>query len=318
MARGEFDLIYHFKKLYGLDKVGDDCAVLPMSAERDLLIAADMLVEDIDFRLAWANPEYLGHKALAVSLSDIAAMGGTPRWAMLSLAIPAAVREATFLDEFYRGWHELAGRFGVELVGGDISSTEGKFVIDSIIGGDVAKGKAVLRSTANPGDLIYVSGELGGAAAGLKILEGDRKSDGSASDIQNFELMKKQLAPMPLTHVGIELGTGNIASAMIDISDGLSSDLHHLCDSGGVGAIIHANALPTDPRLESETAEERLRLALSGGEDLALLFTTAPANRSAAENIGARMIGEITSEREVRIVIDGRNLPLKPDGFRHF
>src|SRR5690606_13965542 len=98
-------------------------------------------------------------------------MVGQPRWAMLSLAIPAAVREGKFVDEFYRGWHELAGRSGVELVGGDISSTEGKFVVDSIVGGDVAKGKAVLRSTAKPGDLVYVSGELGGAAAGLDLLE---------------------------------------------------------------------------------------------------------------------------------------------------
>lgn len=308
MARGEFDLIYHFKKLYGLDKVGDDCAVLPMSAERDLLITADMLVEDIDFRLAWANPKYLGHKALAVSLSDIAAMGGTPRWAMLSLAMPAAVREATFLDEFYRGWHELAGRFGVELVGGDISSTEGKFVIDSIVGGDVAKGKAVLRATAKPGDLIYVSGELGGAAAGLALLESGKNEPG--------ELIRRHSRPEPRLELSRKLAEDHIPTAMIDLSDGLSSDIGHICSASRTGARIYAERIPFDKNLLNYP--DRLDLALNGGEDFELLFTVDPSKLSLSDYLDVIRIGEITDGSDIILVSPDGEEPLVSGGFRHF
>lgn len=315
---GEFDFIQYIKKRHGLKHIGDDCAVLPKDAETDMVISADMLVENIDFRTDWATPEEIGHKSLAVSLSDISAMGAVPKWAMLSIGAPKGFWNGGDAERFFEGYMNLAKKFGVELVGGDISSSENVIVIDSTVCGEVSRGNAVMRGGASPGDGIFVAGTLGGAAAGLKILESGRKSDGSGTDIRNSELIKKQLAPVPLTSAGIEIGTGHIASAMIDISDGLSSDLHHLCDSGGVGAIVHADALPIDPHLENETDEERLRLALTGGEDLALLFTATPANRSAAERIGARIIGEITYGREVRIVIDGGTLPLMPEGFRHF
>src|SRR5437667_3428878 len=152
----EFEFIDEIRSKYSLDKIGDDCAVLPNDAETDLLLTADMLIEDIDFRLEWTTPEFLAHKALSVSLSDIAAMGGKPVWTILSLGVPESIWNTDFIDKFYEGWFGLANEIGVELVGGDISRSPVGLVIDSIAGGTVAKGKAIMRSGAQPGDAIYV------------------------------------------------------------------------------------------------------------------------------------------------------------------
>lgn len=306
---GEFNFIQNIKKKYGLTRIGDDCAVLPKDAETDLVVTADMLVENIDFRLEWARPEDVGHKALAVSLSDIAAMGATPKWAMLSIGAPKNFWDDGRADRFFEGYMSLAKRFGVELIGGDISSTEKLVVIDSVAAGEVSRGNGILRSGASTGDLIFVAGTLGAAAAGLKILECDGRN-GEAS-----ELVQKQLCPMPRTDIGIAIGTEQLASAMIDVSDGLSSDLHHICEASGVGARIFADQIPYDPQIDSA---DRLDFALNGGEDLALLFTIPPANADFANALGARKIGEITVERDIRIVIDETEVPLDAKGFRHF
>src|SRR5436190_1700034 len=162
--KSEFEFINDLKSRFSLDKVGDDCAVLPKDDKTDLLVTADLLIEDIDFRLEWTTPEFLGHKALAVSLSDIAAMSGTPKWALLSIGVAENLWKTDFLDRFYAGWHKLAAKYELELVGGDISRSHDKLVIDSIVGGEVQHGKAILRSGAKPGDGIYISGTLGGAA----------------------------------------------------------------------------------------------------------------------------------------------------------
>src|SRR5687768_14728833 len=156
--KSEFQFIQHIKGQFSLSKVGDDCAVLPKDVVSDLLITADLLVEDVDFRLEWAKPSDIGHKSLAVSLSDIAAMGGTPFWAMLSIGVPKHLWNDKFLNEFYTGWHSLGEKFAVELVGGDISSSPDKLVIDSIVMGEAPKGNAIRRSGAKAGDSIYVSG----------------------------------------------------------------------------------------------------------------------------------------------------------------
>ena len=160
----EFQFIENLKIKYSLPKIGDDCAVLPKDSRTDLVITTDLLVEDIDFRLDWSKPEFIGHKALAVSLSDVAAMGAKPVWSMVSIGVPEHIWKSDFVDEFYLGYMNLAKLYGVELVGGDISKTPDKIVIDSIAAGEVEKGKAILRSGAKVGDLIFVTGELGGAA----------------------------------------------------------------------------------------------------------------------------------------------------------
>lgn len=310
----EFRFLDNLRSKYSLDKIGDDCAVLPKDAETDLLLTADMLIEDIDFRLDWTTPEFLGHKALAVSLSDIAAMGGEPIWAMLSLGVPENLWKTDFIDRFYVGWFEVANEFGVELVGGDISRTPGKLVIDSIAGAEVSKGKAIMRSGAKPGDAIYVTGTLGGAAGGLKLLEqGQTIQDNN--DISTGKLLRRQLKTTPQLKTANILQQLNIVTSMIDLSDGLSSDLAHICRASVVGARIYADRLPVDDDLRNYfPAEDCLELALNGGEDFELLFTVSPRD---LENVPGTCIGEIT-DIGMEIVKGGETLSLESKGYEHF
>jgi thiamine-monophosphate kinase len=293
--------------------IGDDCAVLPKDAKTDLVVTADLLVEDVDFRLDWTKPEFVGHKALAVSLSDIAAMGAKPVWSMLSLGVPEKIWKTNFVEKFYEGWFALAEKFDVELVGGDVSKTPDKIVIDSIVAGETSKGKAVLREGAKAGDLIFVTGTLGGAAAGLKLLEsGERYKKNSKNPVQ--ELLLRQLKPNPKTEIGQILGASQIASSMIDLSDGLSSDLAHICRQSKIGAKIFADKIPF---------EENLSFALNGGEDFELLFTVNPKKNFRLEkelkNSAFSCIGEATANAEIIELIDGKkSRVLEPKGFRHF
>jgi thiamine-monophosphate kinase len=299
--------------------LGDDCAVMRKTAVTDQLITADMLVQDIDFRLSWTSPEALGHKALAVSLSDVAAMGGMPVWAMVSIGMPKEFWRSDFGDRFYDGWLALAERFGVELIGGDVSSSQ-ILVFDSIVGGEVPAGKAVMRSTARAGDLIYVTGPLGGAAAGLKLLENGPGPDPLDHSPQ-AELVRKQLRPEPHVELGKLLREGGIASAMLDISDGLSTDLAHLCKASRVGAVLQASEIPIDPNIDvlELPEEERLRLALNGGEDFVLLFTAARKFDPTDLPTEAYLVGEITDKAGcIEIVKNGAAAELPQEGFQHF
>ncbi len=310
--RSEFDLINDFKKKYSLKSVGDDCAVLPKDAEHDQIITTDMLVEDIDFRLIWAKPEYLGHKSLAVSLSDIAAMGGKPFWAMLSIAVPEILWKGDFLDEFYDGWHKLAAKYSVELIGGDISRSPDKLVVDSIVGGEVPKGKAILRSTAKCGELIYVSGSLGGAGGGLKLLEEGKTDEG---------LFMRQLRPEPRNELAQALSAKQIPTSMIDLSDGLSADIAHICSASGVGASVYAERIPIDKNLMAAgfNAATSLDLALNGGEDFELLFTADRSTESTLRSFDVTCIGEIIDKRNIIELFDKHGASvLKLKGFRHF
>lgn len=310
--RTEFELINNIKARFKLDRVGDDCAVLPKDAHNDLLITCDMLVGDIDFRLLWASPESIGHKALAVSLSDIAAMGGTPEFALLSIAVSEKLWKTEFVEQFYFGWHKLAAEFGVELIGGDISRSPDNLVVDSTVLGSVPSGCAVLRSGARAGDSIYVSGTLGDAAAGLRMLEDG--ADGPA------RIFKKQLEPHPQVALGKQLQKLGLATSMIDLSDGLAGDLGHICEASKVGATISAESLPIDPFLADRFGnDDSLHLAISGGEDFELLFTGNADVVAAAGISGITEIGEITDKPgETRVEIGGKLVPLDAEGFRHF
>lgn len=318
--RSESEFIQNIKTRYSLRLVGDDCALLPKSDAIDLLITSDMLVEDIDFRLTWTKPEFLGHKALAVSLSDIAAMGGEPRWAMLSIGVSEKLWKTDFLDRFYEGWHKLARKFGVELIGGDVSKSPDKLVIDSTVLGDAPKEKAVLRSGARPGDAIFVTGYLGGAAAGLVLLEnGTRYSENLAEP--DHHLMLRQLQPLPHVRTGKLLQEIQLPTAMLDVSDGLSSDINHLALASGVGAKIYADRIPVDPAIAGVTAisADPLDLALNGGEDFELLFSTGQEKIPIALDLGFHHIGEITSDVGIiELVRDDKVSRLQPKGYRHF
>jgi thiamine-monophosphate kinase len=211
--------------------------------------------------------------------------------------------------------------FGMQgLVGGDISRTPDKIVIDSIVCGEVPKGTAVLRSGARPGDSIYVTGEIGGAAAGLKLLEsGKRCRYKSGPKIDS--LLLRQLNPFPRVREGVHLRSKQITSAMIDLSDGISSDLAHLCAESGVGAIIYSELLPIDHNLKRifPSPGEQLELALNGGEDFELLFTSKSKKVALSKSAGYTRIGEITATAGIiALMHDGRSTILDPKGFRHF
>ena len=318
--KSEFDFINYIKKSYGLAAIGDDCAILPKDDKTDMVITADMLVEDIDFRLEWTTPEFLGHKALAVSLSDIAAMGAVPKWAMLSIGVPIGLWNSDFLDGFYQGWHSLANNFEVELIGGDISKTPEKFVIDSIVGGETPKGNAILRSGAKRGDSIFVTEKLGGSAAGLYLLNDGIKLEDSEVD-KEFDLIRKHLTPMPRISYGVWLNQGNVASAMLDISDGLLSDLNHLCEQSNVGARLYTEKIPLDDNVADilGSDEASLENALNGGEDFELLFTAKAENVSTYFKGIFPCIGEITSNIGViELATDGQVEIIQPSGYQHF
>lgn len=316
----EFEFIKNIKKKYSLELVGDDCAVLPKDPSNDLLISADMLVEDIDFRLDWTTPEQIGQKALAVSLSDIAAMGGSPEWSLLSIGIPEALWSAKFPDRFYDGWHQLANRHGVKLVGGDISRTPNKLVIDSTVGGSVPIGQAVLRSGAKLGDSIYVTGPLGGAAAGLRLLNEGVRLDPTSGDPKT-NLVAKQLAPNARVELGQKIRESGAVSAMIDLSDGVSSDLSHICRASEVGAVISANDLPFEAEVMeiAGSVDAMIDLALNGGEDFELLFTAPQEIISLLNFDDVFRIGEITeSVGVIELDRNGKREILPPGGYRHF
>ena len=311
--RTEFEFIRNIKDKYGLSEVGDDCAILPKDSRYDLVITADLLVQDIDFRLKWTSPEFLGHKALAVSLSDVAAMGGTPKWAMLSIGVPENLWKGKFVDRLYEGWFRLAKQYRVKLVGGDVSRTPDKLVLDSIVAGEVVRGSAIKRGGARPGDTVFVTGSLGGAAAGLRLLESGKRMTRSNA------LMLRQLAPTPRVEVGKFLSARKLATSMIDISDGLGADLHHICENGNVGARIDVDLIPVDQNISDSSEDEILRFALASGEDFELLFTSRSKKISSIKSVPVTRIGEITSNSgSVELVSRGKTIRLPRSGFRHF
>lgn len=317
----EFGFLRNLKKNFNFDLIGDDCAVLPFSGSSDLVVTADLLVEEVDFKMAWADPFSIGYKSLAVSLSDIAAMGADPVWALLSIGIPDSKWKKDYLDEFYAGFSELAGRAEVQLAGGDISRSPDRFFVDSVVIGKCEKGRAVLRSGATAGDVIAVSGPLGGSAGGLRIVE-EQGFDPHHIGESEKALVDRFLRPLPKLETGTRLSHSGAAKAMIDISDGLSSDLRHICTASGVGARVEAAKVPVDPALVDYlqgTGESPLRLALHGGEDFELLVTSGPENRSVIEGLGCVVIGEIVADPATfEIVTETGTEDLPALGFRHF
>ena len=215
--------------------IGDDCAVLRLRAGHDLLTTTDFSLEDVHFRRQWHPAESVGHRCLARGLSDIAAMGGDPTAAFLSLALPAKLPQS-WVDGFIRGVLKLAHESGISLAGGDTAQSPSGVLADIIVLGSVPRGTAVLRSGARPGDRIYVTGTLGAAAAALNLLFAKRKLAPRQ--------FPKHFFPQPRIRQGQVLREKNLASSMIDISDGLSTDLSHICQESNVGAEIWANAIP--------------------------------------------------------------------------
>ena len=328
---GEFDFVEKIKRRAAKSVanpavrsgIGDDCAVLAKDGRTDLVISTDMLVEDIDFRLDWSKPEFVGHKSLAVSLSDIAAMGAKPVWSMISIGVPENIWKTDFIEKFYDGYLRLAKKFNVALIGGDVSRAPEKIVIDSIAAGETKMGKAVLRSGAKAGDLIFVTGKIGGAAAGLKLLEKLKKGEKPENSIYK-NLFSRQLKPQPQTEIGQFLGDNELATAMIDLSDGLSGDLFHLCRASRVGAKIFADKIPAEFQIPKISPHiDKFDLIFNGGEDFELLFTVNPKKYSRRRKLFQKykfsLIGEITDNiANIELIENNRSEILLPKGFQHF
>ena len=291
--------------------IGDDCALLQIPAGHQTLVTTDFSLEGIHFRREWHPAAVVGHRCLTRGLSDIAAMGGLPVAAFLSLALPRNLRQA-WVDQFLKGLLKLAGKFNVSLAGGDTAQSPSGILADIVIIGSVPRGKAILRSGALPGDGIYVTGTLGGAAATLKLLIAGRKLR-PADFPQHFH-------PAPRIEVGRFLREKSLASAMIDLSDGLSTDLAHICDESGVGAEIQSDAVPR-AAIGTPAHQVDLKSALHGGDDYELLFT-APSNKRVPARIAEvaiTQIGRITRGKQVMLINrEVRAAKFRPQGWEHF
>jgi thiamine-monophosphate kinase len=293
--------------------IGDDCAVVKIPAGHEALVTTDFSLEGIHFRREWHSAEVIGHRCLIRGLSDIAAMGGLPLAAFVSLALPRRLPQS-WVDGFYQGLLKLSGEFSVTLAGGDTAESPGGIMADIVVLGSVPKGQAVLRSGARPGDRIYVTGSLGGSAAALDLLlSGKRKKFNPAHFPAHF-------FPVPRVEVGRILRQKGLASAMIDISDGLSTDLAHICEESGVGAELEASAIPRG-RIGKPAEKVELNFALHGGDDYELLFTASSGKRipSAIMGVAITQIGRITRRKEIILrERNGKQAPLKPRGWEHF
>jgi thiamine-monophosphate kinase len=295
--------------------IGDDAALVVVPSKRELILTTDMSIEGVHYTSTFHPAQAVGHRALARSLSDIAAMGGTPRYALISLAASRRTKRA-WLEGFFDGLFALARRFAVVVIGGDTAVVTGPTSIDVMVAGEIPQGRALRRSGAQVGDRIFVSGRLGMAALGLRLLPSRTRR---RKPVERAAL-RAHLFPQPQCALGRFLSEHRLASAMMDVSDGLSLDLRRLCDASGVGAKLYANQVPTPPIAD---AVDALRLALHGGEDYQLLFTVAAAKCSKIphrwDRIPLHCIGEIRASREINLVTpEGRTLPVKAQGYDHF
>jgi thiamine-monophosphate kinase len=312
--------------------IGDDAAAVETTPLT--LVTTDSLVEGVHFRREWSPPHLLGRKALAVNLSDVAAMGGRARYATVSLALPADLTLG-FLDGIYDGLLERASGSGVAIVGGNVAATGGPMVVDVTLLGDA--GRSVLRRAgARAGDLVAVTGTLGGAAAGLRLLRDSvrlRAGGGldwsgpwahlRADDVERA--VRAHLDPAPPVALGAALGGAGLVHAAIDLSDGLSGDLLHVCEESGVTAEVDAEALPIDPAAARIGEDGGLALALDGGEDYQLLLAVPEAGLPALRALAAASKAAVTvigafaeGGRGVSLRANGAVRPLRPASHEHF
>jgi thiamine-monophosphate kinase len=293
--------------------LGDDAALWRPTRGHEAVLTCDWFLEDSHFLRDKHAPDAIGWKCLARAVSDIAAVGGEPRCFLLSLALPGNLTGG-WLSAFLRGLRNASRRLACELAGGDITRQH-KVSISITVIGEVPRGRAVLRSGASPGDVLFVTGTLGEADLGLRKLQG-RPGKARATDVA----LRKHLYPEPRLALGQWLARNRLATAMMDISDGLSTDLPRLCSASGVGARIDANSLPTSPLTTTRDAQE---LALHGGDDYELLFTVrkkdARSLPSSFQGVRLTRIGETTRGEKILLRTgQNRTKPLRPGGWDPF
>jgi thiamine-monophosphate kinase len=307
----------------GLVGIGDDCAVFRCHGGCDILLTTDMLVEGVHFRRERIPPRLLGRKAIAVNLSDIAACGGAPKEAVVALAVPPGV-SVEYLDLLCAGMRECAHQYEVNILGGDTTSSPRELVIGVALTGEVESGRAVLRRGARAGDLIFLTGTVGDSPAGLDILTHRPELEHEFAD-----LVAAHLDPRPHVSEGRMIGESGVATAMIDVSDGIASDLAHVCRASGLGARIDWGRIPLSAKFReylSRSGANPRKLALSGGEDYVLLCTANPAHGQALrDRLGQQCrcplveIGTTVAGAGIELILpDGSTEALLPTGWDHF
>lgn len=303
--------------------IGDDAAVVDLPAGHQLVATLDTLLEDVHFRKEWTTPEDLGWKALAVSVSDLGAMAASPRACLVSLALPPET-ETHWIEALYAGLAECAERYGCPVVGGDTVRSPRGVTITVVALGAAPAERIVRREGAKPGDLLCVTGVLGDSAAGLALLE----RGGEVCEREEYSgLLAWHRRPLPPVEAGVALAQRGLSTAMIDLSDGLASDLVRLRERGGVGAVVRAERLPIADaarRAAEELGVNSSDWALHGGEDYQLMFTVSPDRWDEVPpalgplGVTATIIGEMGGDENRLVHPDGRSELLRPTGFRHF
>lgn len=327
---GEFGLIAREARRLGagapalgevVTGIGDDAAVLRLPDGYDLVTTTDALIEGVHFRRDWSTPYEIGWKSLAVNVSDLGAMGARPLAATISLALPADL-PVGWIDRYYRGLADCASHYGCPIVGGDTVRSPDPVAITVSAHGSVRRGNAVRRSGAKPGDMLCVTGTLGDSGAGLALLQAGQW------DKPLKALLEWHRHPRPPVECGVLLGESGLISAMMDLSDGLASDLARLCESSGCAAEVREDWLPVSD-LARQAAKtlgvSPTRFALFGGEDYQLLFTVPPSSFTrippllGPHGVTATIVGEVRrGKRATLVTIAGERAPLEARGFAHF
>lgn len=324
---GEFGLINRFSPLFtshlppGVVGIGDDCAVIPFQGDQSYVISTDLLNENIHFIKELISPRDLGYKSLAVNLSDIAAMGGNPRYAFLSIGLPPSI-SVEWVDEFVAGFHQLSDEFQVALLGGD-TTRNGTIVINVLVVGTIPTAHIKRRTDAKAGDIICCTGYLGDSGAGLKIL-----LENVPRNATNQALVTAHIRPRPHVAQGAWLSLQPSVHAMMDISDGIASDIQRIMESSQCGARIEVDQLPLSDALQQTCRQQEWQpelLALTGGEDYCLLITIDPHQFSSVQNdyhyqFGSSLfpIGTILDSSTLEYTHHGNPFSLKEKGFDHF
>ena len=332
---GEFQLIQSISHGFSqggirpIVGIGDDAAVLPGSSLNQMVISTDLLIEHIHFKTTTFTFYDIGYKAAAVNLSDMAAMGATPTSILVSIALPAHLNHQDW-KELYRGLAVPCKAQKVQLIGGDTSSSPSALFIAITVLGRIKPGRSLTRSGAKAGDIIYVSGTLGNSAAGLDYLNQQKQQVKVSTLPQPIKfLVRRHFRPTPRIALGKMLSTHRLASAALDLSDGLSGDLAHLCQQSRVGALIHASQVPLSTQLNNYAKQKRkssLTWALHGGEDYELLFTVPPAHFRRLEQsvktlrLSITPIGVVKPRRFGIHIEDSKGTihPFLPQSYEHF
>lgn len=327
---GEFGFIEELKKIYQSNNfdiikgIGDDCAVFINEKNTAVLLTTDMLVENVHFEISTLSPKELGFKSLSVNLSDIAAMGGIPKNVLVSLAIPEKI-DYEFLKDFYYGMDELINEYDLNLIGGDTNFSRSDLIINIVMTGEVEKDEVIYRNGAKINDKIFVTGYLGDSSLGLDVCLRKLKLD---KYNENY-FRNVHIKPKAQIKEGSVIAKSKLVNSMIDISDGLASDLMHICCQSGVGAVIFENQIPYSEFMKNVFNQKNINpldYALYGGEDFCLLFTVSPENKKklceifqSHVNTNLFEIGEVIQGNRIELVDkSGDRKVLSKSGYRHF